>query len=161
VLRFLVLGLLLLATVAPAGCKGEPGGTPVSPDEAARLVVNRHWLDQLPEEGGPRFHVLLLLPAMQHSGVYQHRTMWKGDFELFFFKVQGDRLTFDLRGSRGKVSTAYHIERLQPDANQPFDLKLVLHTGVRGPRTYYSFIGRGSEARALGGKLPPLGLSLP
>jgi hypothetical protein len=159
----LLLGLTVIALCAAlTGCRTEPGGTPVSPEEAARLVVNRHWLDRLPEEGSARFHVLLMLPQMQHSGVYQHRDMWKGDFELFFFKVDGPRLTFDLRGSHRKVATGYRIERLQTGSDQPFDLKLVLDRSPRGPRTFYSFAGRGSEARALGGRqLPPLGLQLP
>ncbi|MEO7735939.1 MAG: hypothetical protein ABIY55_33595, partial [Kofleriaceae bacterium] len=74
------------------------------------------------------------VPSMG-GGVFQDRTLFKGTFELFMFKVDGDHIVFDLPETRQKVTSQFTIETVAGPA--PFDLKLTIWSDPRGPHTYY------------------------
>src|ERR1051325_5637891 len=92
-------------------------------------------IDRMPETMTDRLHVYRFVPSMG-GGVYQDRTLFKGTFELFMFKVErGDHIVFDLPETGEKVTSQFKIEKV--DGPAPFDLKLTVFSDPRGPRTYY------------------------
>jgi hypothetical protein len=135
-MRFAVTLLLLVA------CGSDARPAAVSGEEAARLLIDRNWLDVWPSDKTQRLHVYRFTPSMG-GGVYQDRTLFKGEFELFRFEVREDLLRFDLPETEQDVETRFRIERVS--GPEPFDLRLVLDRSPRGPRVYY---GRTAETAA-------------
>jgi len=123
--------LLLLMTVA--ACSGRPANQ-VSTAEAGGLLVDRNWIDRMPETRDDRLHVYRFVPSMG-GGVFQDRTLYRGIFELFTFQVDGDHLDIDLPQTGERVRTQFTIEKIGRPA--PFDLKLTVWSDPRGPGVYY------------------------
>ena len=118
-----------------AACSSSPKSEAVPADEAQQLLIDRNWLDKMPETERDRIHVYRFVPKMG-GGVYQDRTLFKGTFELFMFKVErGDHLVFDLPETGEKVTSQFKIENVSGPA--PFDLKLTIFSDPRGPHVYY------------------------
>jgi hypothetical protein len=127
---------LLLASalaLAAAACSSRPHDQ-LSASDARDVLINRNWLDRMPERTTDRLHVYRFVPDMG-GGVYQDRTLFKGTFELFMFKVEGDHIVFNLPETREKVSSQFQIERVE--GPRPFDLKLTIFSDPRGPHVYY------------------------
>src|SRR3954470_5123728 len=119
-----------------AGCSSSHRGNDVSDGEGRKLLIDRNWIDRMPENHTDKLHVYRFVPSMG-GGVYQDRTLFKGTFELFMFKVErGDHIVFDLPETGEKVTSQFRIEKV--DGPAPFDLKLTVFSDPRGPRTYYS-----------------------
>lgn len=111
----------------------------VSDGEAARLLVDRNWVDVWPKDKDDRLHVYRFVPSMG-GGVFQDRTVFHGEFELFTFAIDGDTLEIDLPHTGDTARTRFRIDRV--DGPAPFDLRLSLDHSPRGPRVYY---GRTAE----------------
>jgi hypothetical protein len=121
------------AALAATACSKAPDH--LSARDAADVLINRNWIDRMPETQSDRLHVYRFVPSMG-GGVYQDRTLFKGTFELFMFKVErGDHIVFDLPETGEKVTSEFRIEKV--DGPAPFDLKLTVFSDPRGPRTYY------------------------
>jgi hypothetical protein len=133
---------LVLVLVAACGSDARPAGTAVSGQDAARLLVDRNWLDVWPTGKDDRLHVYRFTPSMG-GGVYQDRTVFRGEFELFRFSIREDTLELELPHTGETVQTRFRIERV--DGPAPFDLRLVLDRSPRGPRIYF---GRSAETAA-------------
>jgi len=127
--RLLVISLL-------AACGSSPKSDAVSGDEARKLLIDRNWLDRMPETERDRLHVYRFVPNMG-GGVYQDRTLYKGTFELFKFSATGDEIKFDLPETKEKVTSAYAIEAVS--GPKPFDLRLTIFDSPRGPKVYYGW----------------------
>ncbi len=141
---------LSLSAAAAAGCssKTEPARQhAVSPEVAAKLLIDRNWIDRMPETHSDRLHVFRFVPTMG-GGVYQDRTLFKGSFELFVFKVKGETLDIVLPETHERVTSQFTIEEVSGPA--PFDLKLTLQSVPRGPQIYY---GTRSETDRTGAAL--------
>jgi len=123
----------LLAALCAAACS-KSVSREVSPDDAARLLIDRNWIDVWPESKDDRIHVYRFVPKMG-GGVYQDRTIFQGEFELFRFKTRGRELEMFLPHTGDRVKTTYTIEKVT--GPEPFDLKLTLAFSPRGPATYY------------------------
>jgi hypothetical protein len=122
-----------LAALAATACSKAPDR--LSASDAADVLINRNWLDRMPETQSDRLHVYRFVPSMG-GGVYQDRTLFKGTFELFMFKVErGNHIVFDLPETGEKVTSEFRIEKV--DGPAPFDLKLTVSSDPRGPHTYY------------------------
>lgn len=123
--------------VCATSCGRESGGThtdTLPPDEAAKVLIDRNWLDRWPASEKERLHVYRFTPAMG-GGVYQDRTLFAGTFELFTFQLDGDHLTIQWPNSKEEDRMVYKIDRVK--GPEPFDLRLELSTPSRGPRTYF------------------------
>jgi hypothetical protein len=128
----------LLASSACSSEKAKPHARRVSDAEAPALLINRNWIDRMPESHADRLHVFRFVPAMG-GGVYQDRTLFKGTFELFTFAATGDEIRFSLPETRQKVHARYTIETVGGPA--PFDLRLSIPDSPRGPKVYYGMRG--------------------
>ncbi|HMG22644.1 MAG TPA: hypothetical protein VK607_15025 [Kofleriaceae bacterium] len=121
--------------LAFAACSKPASHDRLSETDARSVLINRNWLDRMPETTTDRLHVYRFVPNMG-GGVYQDRTLFKGTFELFMFKVErGNHIVFHLPETREKVTSEFAIERV--DGPAPFDLKLTIFSDPRGPRVYY------------------------
>ncbi|HET9623537.1 MAG TPA: hypothetical protein VFP84_19325 [Kofleriaceae bacterium] len=127
--------VLSAATVLSlAACSGHSKTQELSANDARDVLINRNWLDRMPESTKDRLHVYRFTPAMG-GGVYQDRTLFKGTFELFLFKTEGDQIVFSLPETHQKVTTTYKVEKVS--GPEPFDLKLTIKDDPRGPHEYY------------------------
>lgn len=125
---------VLVAALAGACSSSSSTRTQVAPEEARSLLIDRNWLDRMPETERDRLHVYRFVPSMG-GGVFQDRTLFKGTFELFSFKVDGNKILFDLHETKDKVASEFRIERV--DGPAPFDLKLTIPDDPRGPKVYF------------------------
>ena len=132
--------LALVAVVVALGAaacssKSTSHSQQLSAADARDVLINRNWMDRMPQTQTERLHVYRFTPSMG-GGVYQDRTIFKGTFELFMFKVErGDHIVFDLPETHEKVTSQFQIEKVS--GPEPFDLKLTIFTDPRGPHTYY------------------------
>ena len=130
-----LLALSALTALCTLGaCSGHSKSQELAASDARDVLINRNWLDRMPESTKDRLHVYRFVPNMG-GGVYQDRTLFKGTFELFLFKAEGDQLVFNLPETHEKVTSPYKIERVSGPA--PFDLKLTITNDPRGPHEYY------------------------
>ena len=139
-MRTLVIGL----AIALAACSSKSKA--ISHDEAKQLLLDRNWIDRMPETERDKLHVYRFVPKMG-GGVFQDRTIFKGTFELFTFKLDGDQILFDLPETHEKVASKFHIERV--DGPEPFDLKLTVENDPRGPAIYYGMRSESAQLRDL------------
>ncbi len=136
----------VLLVAALAACSSSKPAA-ISGDEAQSLLINRNWLDNMPETDRDHLFVYRFVPTMG-GGVFQDRTLYKGVFELFQFEATGEEIRFDLLETKTKVVSRYTIE--QVDGPEPFDLKLSIPDDPRGPKVYF---GMRSETDASGSQL--------
>jgi hypothetical protein len=128
-----VLALCAGLSIATAACHDQ-ASPQLSKDDARAVLIDRNWIDRMPENMTDKLHVYRFVPSMG-GGVFQDRTLFKGTFELFMFKVDGDHIVFDLPETRQKVTSQFTIETVAGPA--PFDLKLTIWSDPRGPHAYY------------------------
>ncbi|MDQ3365715.1 MAG: hypothetical protein M3680_09845 [Myxococcota bacterium] len=128
--------LLSLVFVALAACSSSssPSSKVLPAEEARTLLLDRNWLDKMPETDRDRLHVYRFVPSMG-GGVFQDRTLFKGTFELFMFEATDGQIRFVLPETKETVTSAFRIEQVTGPA--PFDLKLTIDGDPRGPSTYY------------------------
>jgi len=128
----IALSLVMLAG-ALAACSSKKSSA-VDDGEARRLLLDRNWIDRMPETERDRLHVYRFVPSMG-GGVFQDRTLYKGQFELFRFKTEHDEIHFDLPETHQDVVSKFRIESV--DGPEPFDLELTIDADPRGPQVYY------------------------
>ncbi len=146
-----VTGLLALAALATAttGCGRDdaPRNRAVTGQDAARLLIDRNWLDSWPTDKNDHLQVYRFVPSMG-GGVFQDRTVFKGTFELFQFTADPGTLDFQFPHTDEHAKVGYRIERVTGPA--PFDLKLTIEADPRGPGVYYGMTSdRGQDVQAL------------
>jgi hypothetical protein len=116
-----------------AACSSKKAGV-VDDGEARKLLLDRNWIDRMPQTERDRLHVYRFVPSMG-GGVFQDRTLYKGTFELFRFSTERDEIHFDLPETHQDLVSKFRIESV--DGPAPFDLKLTIEADPRGPRVYY------------------------
>jgi hypothetical protein len=126
--------LFLLAALAACSSPTSSSSQIVPDDEARKLLLDRNWIDRMPETHRDRLHVYRFVPSMG-GGVFQDRTLFKGTFELFTFETAADEIRFHLPETRQKVVSKFRIEKVT--GPEPFDLKLTIEADPRGPQVYY------------------------
>lgn len=135
--RVLMLGTAAAMTLA-AACSSPSRTRALPPDEARQLLIDRNWVDRLPEKIDDKLHVFRFVPKMG-GGVYQDRTIFAGTFELFMFEHDGDTIRFNLLHTGDKKRSGYRIEELATPGPEGVDLKLLLTDSPRGPSVYYGW----------------------
>jgi len=125
---------VLLVAVVLAACSSSHKSNDIPDGEARRLLLDRNWIDRMPETERDKLHVYRFVPSMG-GGVFQDRTIFKGTFELFMFKVEGDHIRFVLPETKEDVRSQFKIENVS--GPEPFDLKLTVFTDPRGPHEYF------------------------
>jgi hypothetical protein len=140
-----VSALTLLAALALLpGCRDAKREHALPPPEARRLLLDRNWLDRLPQTPQDRLHVFRFVPSMG-GGVFQDRTLYAGHFELFHFDQDGRTIHFKLPHTDEARRAPFFIEPLHaPDEDTPFELHLHIEDSPRGPADYYSLRGESS-----------------
>jgi hypothetical protein len=135
-MRTLLAAAALAASVVSVGVTAcsSTSDPQLSASDAREVLIDRNWIDRMPESTTDRLHVYRFVPKMG-GGVYQDRTLFKGTFELFLFKVERGEIVFKLPETREKVTSPFKIERV--DGPEPFDLKLTIAKDPRGPHVYY------------------------
>ncbi len=131
--RTLTAAALLLA-LAACSSGSAPDSHRITGEAAQKLLINRNWLDKMPETERERLHVYRFVPSMG-GGVYQDRTLFKGTFELFSFEATAEDIRFVLHETKDTVVAPYSIEKVEGPA--PFDLMLTVHGDPRGPSRYF------------------------
>jgi hypothetical protein len=132
------LGLVLVAALA-ACSSSSPSPRTLDSGEAAKLLVDRDWIDRMPETHTDRLQVYRFVPSMG-GGVFQDRTIFKGTFELFTFTVEGEQLKLKLPETRTKVATRWSIQEVA--GPKPFNLKLTISDDPRGGGVYFGIRGK-------------------
>lgn len=130
-MRFL---LPLIFCSALAACSSNESPSRVSSKEAQSLLIDRNWIDRMPETDRDKLYVYRFVPSMG-GGVFQDRTLFKGTFELFMFEATDGEIRFVLPETKEKVTSKFTIENV--DGPAPFDLKLTITDDPRGPKVYY------------------------
>ena len=131
---------LLVLVVALAACSHK--STEVDAEKSKQLLLDRNWLDRMPESKDTRLHVYRFVPSMG-GGVFQDRTLFKGTFELFKFEVGKGEIRFDLPETGDHVTSKFTIEKV--DGPKPFDLKLSISDDPRGPHVYFGMTSEKSS----------------
>jgi hypothetical protein len=134
----------LAVTVAGAACGTDRAPKLVAGPEAHELLINRNWLDRWPKTDREQLHVYRFTPAMG-GGVFQDRTLFAGQFELFQYSIHDRQIRFVFPHTEESLQVPFAIERV--DGPAPFDLRLTLRPSPRGPDVYY---GRAAESGAAG-----------
>lgn len=135
----------LVLVIALVACSHK--SNTIDSDEAKRLLIDRNWIDRMPETDRDKLHVYRFVPNMG-GGVFQDRTLYKGTFELFKFSIDGDHILFDLPETGEHVRSQFHIEAV--DGPAPFDLKLTVWSDPRGPTVYYGMRAENAQIKQLG-----------
>src|SRR5687767_9117669 len=131
-MRHSILGLVFCAVMAACSPSGAPSRS-VPAKEAQTLLIDRNWIDRMPETDRDKLFVYRFVPTMG-GGVFQDRTLFKGTFELFMFEAADGEIRFVLPETKEKVASKFHIENV--DGPAPFDLKLTISDDPRGPKVY-------------------------
>jgi hypothetical protein len=151
------ISIVFALCAALAACSTRHS-TRVDASDARNLLIDRNWLDRMPQSPREKLHVYRFVPTMG-GGVYQDRTLYKGTFELFRFTTDARQIDFELPETHQHVTSAYRIERV--DGPQPFDLRLTVDNDPRGPHVYYGMraeqdvSGAALEARLAGAVVQP------
>ena len=146
---------LVAATLLLAACS-RPATHALPPDQAKKVLLDRNWLDRVPQKVDDKLHVYRFVPSMG-GGVFQDRTIFFGTFELFTFEADGQRIRFNLLHTGDKRISKYTIEELAKPGPDGVDLQLTIDDDPRGPKRYY---GWRNEGRDLDGHLTAIGKSL-
>jgi hypothetical protein len=125
--------IAICLAAALAACSSKKTSA-VDDGEARRLLLDRNWIDRMPQSERDRLHVYRFVPSMG-GGVFQDRTLYKGTFELFRFSTSADEIRFDLPETHQDIVSKFRIEAV--DGPEPFDLKLTIEADPRGPQVYY------------------------
>lgn len=147
--------MLVVALALAAGCTGGKATTSLPPDQAKQLLINRNWIDHLPQKIDDKLHVYRFVPSMG-GGVFQDRTIFFGTFELFAFETDGEKIRFNLLHTGDKKTSRFTIAPLDPPGPDGVDLKLTIDDDPRGQKVYY---GWRKESRDLDGQLAKLAVS--
>ena len=125
---------LLIVLLGATACSSAKKSDIVDDAEARKLLLDRNWIDRMPETERDKLHVYRFVPSMG-GGVFQDRTLYKGTFELFMFETAADEIRFNLPETHTKVVSKFRIETVS--GPKPFDLKLTIAADPRGPQVYY------------------------
>src|SRR6476660_5469235 len=98
-----LLAFIVLATACGRTHHGDNGN--------GKLLIDRNWIDRMPRTERDKLHVYRFVPTMG-GGVFQDRTLYKGTFELFRFKIEGDHIRFVMPETKQNERSQFKIENV-------------------------------------------------
>ena len=146
-----ILWIVLLVVVAYLAWRWWRGPSDAATaDRGQSLVFDRLWVDHLPSSQTDAFDIFAAVTE-QPIGVFDHRSQWKGEWELFRYEPRGDgQLEILYPASKGKARVSYRAWKCNEKKDFDFCLEM---SGGKGPKKYYSQrgweIGSVEAARAL------------
>lgn len=148
-----LLWVLILILVAYLAWRWWRGGEAASADRGQSLVFDRVWVDHLPKSETDSLQLFAAITE-QPVGIFDQRSAWKGEWELFRYEPRGDgQLELVYPQSKSKARVSYRAWKC--NEKKEFDYCLEM-SGGRGKK-YYSQrgweIGSLGAARALEGRL--------
>ncbi len=120
----------------------------------ARLLVNRVWVERMPEDSRDVFGKLLVLETPDGKfGVVGRSSTWTHHYEVFLWRLAGDRLTafFPQHAVRDRVKV--RTWACEGEAPEPFELCLEV-SNDRGRARFYSMRAWEVRPDAAGGEAP-------
>ena len=85
---FWIVLLVLVAYLAWRWWRG-PGEAAVAADHGEKIFYNRVWVDHLPTSQTDAFDLFAAVND-ESIGVFDHRSQWKGQWEMFRWEPRGD-----------------------------------------------------------------------
>jgi hypothetical protein len=129
-----VLLIVAVAALSSSCSREATGPARIADGDSAVLLHKRVWLDEEPKRAEDRFHLMVF--DKEKTGIYQDRTVWKGEFELFRYKAENGGLVLKLPGSKKVVKTGFKIEQIK---RGQADVRLTLDQPAAGPKVYWGY----------------------
>jgi len=143
---------LLASLCLTSACQKRSTTHALPPEQAKKLLLDRNWLDRLPQKVDDKLHVYRFVPSMG-GGVFQDRTIFFGTFELFTFEADGERIRFNLLHTGDKRISTYTIEELATPGPDGVDLQLTISDDPRGSKRYFGWRQEGRSGGRQAGDL--------
>jgi hypothetical protein len=146
---FWILLLVVVAYLAWRWWRGPGEGA--TADRGEKIIFNRVWVDHMPTSQTDAFDIFAAVTD-ESVGVFDHRSQWKGEWELFRYERRGDgQLEVVYPASKGsKARVSYRAWKCNDKKDFDFCLEM---SGGKGAKKYYSQrgweIGSVDGARAL------------
>lgn len=116
---------------------------PAEDDAAtARILSDRVWIDHQPRSDKDTVQVFFLLSKQAH-GLFQATSVWKGQYEVFGYELQGADLRIVYPQTNERERTTARARRCNEGG---MDFCLEIQGGSRGAKKYYSREGWEIEA---------------
>lgn len=113
------------------------GATYHAPADRAALV-NRIWIDRLPQSDTDKIHLFVLLDRWQRVGLFEHASGWEGEFVGFQWKFRAnndDRLQLRFPQDNKTATITWDVRRCD---ERGFELCLTMRGNPRGPDRWFS-----------------------
>lgn len=115
-------------------------------NDQLETLMNRVWVDKLPAGDREKVSVLVVIDDDDEPfGVFQERSAFQGDFDVFTHTIQGDALKITMLQQGAKATLRYKAVACK---EREFDFCLELQGSPRGPVRYYSRKGWEVDAAA-------------
>jgi hypothetical protein len=105
---------------------------------ARSALVNRLWIDHIPQSETDKIHLFALLDRRQRVGLFEHASGWEGEFAGFQWKFRAnndDRLQLRFPQDNKTATIAWDVRRCK---ERGFELCLTMRGNPRGPNRWYS-----------------------
>ena len=140
--------LLLIAALGAAGYGTWHYTHKAEPTKGNELVRDRVWIDHLPRNEREPIQTFMVLKE-QPVGLYNNASMWRGNYELFRYEMQGRQFRMEFPQTGDRESVKAEASRCDQGG---MDFCLELDGGTRGVKRYFSRegweIGSLDEGRA-------------
>jgi hypothetical protein len=135
--RLVLVALVGIAVYAGVRLRGDRA----QPADDRKLVVDRIWVDHLPQNPRDEISIFLALTEEQMGdaiGIFQTGSQWRAKYELFEHESGGEQLkiVYPQTGERESVRT-----RARACNDHGWDFCLELSGNSRGVKKYYSMEG--------------------
>lgn len=141
--------LIVVAYLAWRWWHGGNGGASAA-DRGQQIFYDRLWVDHMPSSETDTFDLFAAVTE-QPIGVFDRRSVWKGEWELFRYEGRGDgQVELLYPQTKSKARLSYRAWKCTEKKDFDFCLEV---SGGKGAKKYYSQrgweIGSVDAARAL------------
>jgi hypothetical protein len=144
-----LLVLAIVGVVGVATWRWYSTGPADAPTDS-KLALDRLWVDHLPRNERDVFQVFLAITD-EPLGIFQAQSVWKGNFELFRYELDGDKLRLVFPQDNDRETVKIEARACH---EKDMDYCLELSGSSRGAKRYYS--RKGWEIGSLDGEAAKL-----